>query len=145
MFVVDTNVLIYAVDADAEAHAVVRPLVESWRAAAAPWCLTWGICYEFMRVVTHRRVLRRQLSAMEAYDWLAALTAGGGLRMLTPTAEHGHTLRQLLEEVPLLSGNILHDVRTVALMREHGVTRIVTRDTDFHRFQGIEVVDPMVA
>jgi predicted nucleic acid-binding protein len=28
-------------------------------------------------------------------------------------------------------------------MREHGVRRIYTRDTDFHRFPFIEVADPL--
>ena len=30
-----------------------------------------------------------------------------------------------------------------ALMREYGIDRIVTRDTDFHRFDFLEVVDPL--
>jgi len=29
-----------------------------------------------------------------------------------------------------------------SLMREHGVERIYTRDTDFHRFPLLEPVDP---
>jgi predicted nucleic acid-binding protein len=33
----------------------------------------------------------------------------------------------------------------VALMREHGVRMLYTRDTDFHRFPGIEVRDPLSA
>lgn len=28
-------------------------------------------------------------------------------------------------------------------MREHGVSRICTRDTDFHRFPFLSVVDPL--
>jgi uncharacterized protein len=28
-------------------------------------------------------------------------------------------------------------------MREHGIKRIITRDTDFHRFSFLEVVDPL--
>jgi predicted nucleic acid-binding protein len=30
-------------------------------------------------------------------------------------------------------------------MREHGIGRIYTRDTDFHRFPFVEVVDPLQA
>jgi hypothetical protein len=29
-------------------------------------------------------------------------------------------------------------------MREHGIRRIITRDTDFHRFPFLEPVDPLV-
>ena len=39
----------------------------------------------------------------------------------------------------------MHDAETAVLMREHGIRRVCTRDTDFHRFAFLEVVDPMVA
>jgi hypothetical protein len=36
-----------------------------------------------------------------------------------------------------------HDAHTAILMREHGIRRIVTRDTDYHRFGFLEPIDPM--
>ena len=53
-------------------------------------------------------------------------------------------LAALFTDVPMLAGNLLHDAHTVALMREHGVRSIVTRDADFHRFPGIDVRDPLL-
>ena len=44
--------------------------------------------------------------------------------------------------VPQLGGNIVHDAPTATLMREHGIRRIYARDTDFHRFPFLEVIDP---
>jgi predicted nucleic acid-binding protein len=41
-----------------------------------------------------------------------------------------------------LRGNILHDAHTAALMREHGIKEIYTRDMDFHRFPFLTVLDP---
>jgi predicted nucleic acid-binding protein len=52
---------------------------------------------------------------------------------------------QVLAELPHLAGNILHDSHTAILMREHGIRRICTRDTDFHRFPFLEVIDPLTA
>jgi predicted nucleic acid-binding protein len=51
-------------------------------------------------------------------------------------------LAEVLGTMPEARGNLMHDLETVTLMREHGLSRIVTRDADFHRFGGIEVVDP---
>jgi predicted nucleic acid-binding protein len=48
-----------------------------------------------------------------------------------------------VEEVPGLAGNLWHDAETASLMREHGIRRICTRDTDFHRFPFLEAIDPM--
>ena len=52
---------------------------------------------------------------------------------------------QVLAELPHIAGNILHDAHTAILMREHGVRQVCTRDTDFHRFPFVEVVDPLAA
>ena len=35
------------------------------------------------------------------------------------------------------------DALTAILMREHGIRRIRTRDTDFHQFAFLEVIDPL--
>ncbi len=145
MFVVDTNVLVYAADVRAAEHARCRALVESWRVQHGAWYLTWGICYEFLRVVTHPRVLRQPWSAPNAWQFLAGVQASPGLAMLVPTERHGAVLESVIAEVPHMAGNLLHDVTTAVLMREHGIRRICTRDTDFHRFPFLEPVDPLVA
>jgi len=42
-----------------------------------------------------------------------------------------------------LAGNLLHDAHTAILMREHGIGRICTRDTDSNQFPFLEVIDPL--
>jgi predicted nucleic acid-binding protein len=51
----------------------------------------------------------------------------------------------VLAAVPELRGNLIHDAHTAILMREHGLRRIYTRDSDFHRFPFLEVIDPLTA
>ncbi len=143
MFVVDTNVLLYAADADSEFHTPCRDLIEQARGQAAPWFLTWGICYEFMRVATHPRVYRHPWTSQAAWRFIESLLACPGLSVLTATRRHAAVLAQCLEELPEARGNLMHDLHTAVLMREHGISRIVTRDTDFHRFGFLEVLDPL--
>jgi predicted nucleic acid-binding protein len=52
-------------------------------------------------------------------------------------------LANLVQAVPQLRGNLLHDAHTAALMHEHGIRAIYTRDTDFHRFPDVEIRDPL--
>lgn len=145
MFVVDTNVLVYAADSSVPEHARCRALVEQWRRRHGAWFLTWGIAYEFLRVVTHPRVMRQPWTMEAAVGFLAALQDSPGLTFLVPTSRHAAVLEEVVADVPALAGNIIHDTQTAVLMREHGVRRICTRDTDFHRFPFLEPVDPLTA
>lgn len=145
MFVVDTNVLVYAADGSVPEHARCRALVEQWRRRHGAWFLTWGIAYEFLRVVTHPRVMRQPWTMAAGVSFLAALRDSPGLTFLVPTNRHAAVLQEVVAEVPGLAGNIIHDAQTAALMREHGIRRICTRDTDFHRFPFLEPVDPLTA
>ena len=145
MFVVDTNVLIYAANARAREHVRCHALLEEWRNSAGAWYVTWGICYEFLRVVTHPRILPNPWSATGAQQFLSSLFQSPSLGVLVATDRHAPVLAQVIGEVPLLAGNLMHDAETAVLMREHGIRRICTRDTDFHRFTFLDVVDPMVA
>ncbi len=145
MFVADTNVLVYAADESAPEHGRCRALVEGWRQQSGAWYVTWGICYEFLRVTTHPRVLRRPWTMEGGLRFLTALFESPGLGVLTPTDRHARVLADVVMAVPALSGNIVHDTQTAVLMREHGVRRICTRDTDFHRFPFLEPIDPLLA
>ena len=143
MFVVDTNVLVYAADQDSAFHGRCRSLLEGWRAQASAWYVTWGICYEFLRVTTHPRVFRAPWHASRAWSFVDAVLTSPALGILVPTERHARVVAEVLAELPHLSGNLMHDVETAVLMREHGVHRIYTRDTDFHRFPFLEPMDPL--
>jgi uncharacterized protein len=145
VFVVDANVLVYAADVSAPEHSRCRALLERWRAQQGAWYLTWGNCYEFLRVVTHPRVLRQPWTSREAHEFLTVLLQSPGLAMLAPTDRHAAVLAQVVADVPMIAGNLWHDAETAVLMREHGIRRICTRDTDFARFPFVEIVDPLTS
>lgn len=145
MFVVDTNILLYASAKQFPDHRNAFGLLQRWRADPLPWHLSWNIVYEFLRVSTHPSVFEQPLSVDDAWRFLRTVTSGPGFSYLLPTERHGEILAQLLRDHPALRGNILHDAHTAALMREHGVVEIRTADTDFHRFPFLRVVNPLQA
>ncbi|MBI4520960.1 MAG: PIN domain-containing protein [Gemmatimonadetes bacterium] len=144
MFVVDTNLLLYAAVEQFHEHDRALELVSQWRDDVLPWHLTWGIAYEFLRVSTHPAVFQPPLSFPAAWSFLAAVTTGPGFSFLLPTARHALIVADLATELPSVRGNIMHDVHTAALMREHGIAEIRTADTDFHVFPFVRVVNPLV-
>lgn len=144
MFVVDTNLLLHAVNPMVPEHERARRLLEGWRGESRPWFLTWGIIYEFLRVSTHRAVFPHPLALSAAWDFVAAVLAAGSCSVLVETERHGEVVAELAAAYPRLAGNPVHDLHTVALMKEHGVEEIRTADTDFHQFQFLRVVNPLV-
>lgn len=145
MVVVDTNILVYAADDEAPEHQKCRQLLERLRRQDGAWYLTWAICYEFLRVVTHPRVFRKPMNIRDANRFLAALQQSRALGILVPTDRHAAVLSEVIDIVPQLAGNLIHDAATAVLMKEHGIRTIISRDTDFHRFPFLECVDPLTA
>lgn len=143
MFVVDTNLLIYAAIRESRAHAQARRLVAEWCSSGEPCLITWSIAYEFLRVVTHRAVLAAPLRFADAWSFIESLRLSPSFGVLVETDRHAEVVRDLTREYPHLSGNCLHDLHIAALMREHGVVEIRTADTDFHQFKFLRVVNPL--
>ena len=143
MFVVDTNILVYGADKDSPGHVRCRALIEQWRAQTTPWYVTWGIVYEFLRVVTHPRVLTRPLPASHAWLFLDSRFASPQLRLLAETDRHRHVTAEVFAEIPGIGGNLVFDAHTAILMRENGIRVIYTRDTDFNLFPFLDTIDPV--
>ena len=143
-FLIDTNILLHGANSRSEQYVRARGFLQQHLRERTPWCLTWGILYEFLRVATHARVFPRPLSAREACRYLATLLDGDEVSILTPTDRHWELLQRTTQELAHPAGNLFHDVCTAVLMREHGVREIITADTDFLQFPFLRVVNPLL-
>ena len=142
-FLVDTNLLVYAVNKDCIEHRPARTAIEHWLSGTVPWSLTWAVIYEYLRVVTHPRVFRQPLIAQQALSFVEPILASDLVSILIPTDRHEAVLREMVQEFGRPAGNIFHDLHTATLMREHGVTEIMTADVDFRKFTFLTVTDPV--
>ena len=141
---IDTNVLLYSANQDAEEHPKAAAFLQDTVAASADaWYLTDGIIYEFLRVSTHPKVFERPLSWKEAVTFLTPFWKADNIGIITPTAQHWSILPRELSKITHPSGNLFFDIRSFILMLEYGVRRIYTTDTDFLQFNGIEVINPL--
>ena len=141
--VYDTNVLIYAVDDTSEFHEACLRRIENARTGYASGFLTWNICYEFLRVTSHPRVLSNPWDPSDGVRFLSHLLESPGFYLLRHTELHLRVLFQSIQELPEVRGNLVHDLHTAILMREHGITQICTLDSDFRRFPFLEIVNPL--
>jgi hypothetical protein len=145
VFLVDTNILVHAVNRQSPEHEKAAELLAKWRSLPDIWYVTWPIVYEFLRVSTHPSIFERPLKVTKAWSFIESLLAASSCDCLVETDRHGEVLHELAEEYPSVMGSLLHDFHTVVLMREHGVNEIRTADTDFHQFKFLRVVNPLAS
>src|SRR5690348_15130040 len=123
---IDTNILLYSVNRGSAEYARARNFLHRHLRSGTPWCLTWPVVYEFLRVSTHRRVFPRPLTASQALRFVQTLLRSPSLTMLAPTSRHQELLARTVAELGTPSGNLFHDIATAVTLREHGVPEVVT-------------------
>ncbi|MDE3179811.1 MAG: PIN domain-containing protein [Acidobacteriota bacterium] len=143
MFVIDTNLLVYAANENFPGRGRILSLLAEWRESPEAWFTTWSVIYEFLRVVTHPSIFHHSLSFADAWRFVENLCESPSFGVLLETARHAEVVRDLTREYPHVSGNRMHDLHIAALMREHGVAEILTADADFHQFKFLRVVNPL--
>jgi toxin-antitoxin system PIN domain toxin len=137
---VDANVLIYASNADDELHQRARELVV--RLAGGPELLYvfWPTIMRFLRIATHPAIFRRPASPKQAIAAMTALLERPTVRTEAEDGGFWEVYRATAGDH--IRGNSVLDAHIAALMRQHGVAVIYTRDRDFRRYDGIEPRDP---
>jgi toxin-antitoxin system PIN domain toxin len=138
----DTNVLVYASNEDDPVHEAARALVERLAAGPDLLYLFWPTLLGYLRIVTHPGILVRPLRPRLALDNLAALLALPHVRSPGEAERFWDLFRATAGAN--VRGNEVPDAHVAALMRQHGVRVIHTRDRGFRRFDGIEPEDPFV-
>jgi hypothetical protein len=106
-----------------------------------PWGLPVFCLGEFVRVVTHPRVLDPPSSLEEAWRAIEGLLNSPTLKVLYPGDRYPTLFHQALEAAQA-RGNLAFDAQIAAVCRERGSSRLLTLDRDFARFPGIAIVSP---
>ncbi len=145
MFLVDTNIFVYAANEACDEHEKCFDFLEKSRRSRIPWYSTWPVFFEFLRVATHPKVFEKPWKITQAWLFIEAMLASPTFAVLTETATHAEMTRELLQEYPQVRGNQLHDFHTVVYMKEHGVREICTHDSDFYRYRFLQVNDPLAS
>jgi predicted nucleic acid-binding protein len=94
---------------------------------------------EFLRVVTHPRLLAPPFSIDEACEALGRVLGSPSLVVLTPGERFWPLLTVAVREATA-AGNLAFDPQVVALCREAGASALLTEDRDFDRFRGFRTV-----
>lgn len=139
----DVNVLVYASDRSAPEHDPAEALVRRLAAGPEILYLFWPVLLGYLRVVTHHGILANPLSPADAIRNVEALLDRPHARAAGEADGFWLIFRATAGDRP--RGNEIPDAHLAALMRQHEVRVIWTRDRDLRRFDGIEPRDPFAA
>jgi uncharacterized protein len=132
---VDANVLLYAVNADAAHHDRSRRWLDGALSGADTVAFAWIALLAFVRLSTKVGLFPAPLSVEAAMDRVDAWIGAAPAVLLEPAPDHAQVVRRLLLDVSA-GGNLVNDAHLAALAIEHRCD-IVSFDNDFSRFPGV--------
>jgi uncharacterized protein len=140
---VDANLLLYAVDSRSAVHDAARSWLEEVLNGPRRVAIPWQSLVAFLRISTNPRAMDVPLQPTDAWafveDWLAVPVVW----VPQPAEGHAAILGRLITEGDLRA-NLIPDAVLAALCIEHGLT-MCTNDSDFARFDGLRVQNPLRA
>ncbi len=141
MKILDANLLLYAVNAEAPQHARARTWLEEVLAGSETIGFAWTVLLAFVRLSTRAAVFPRPLTAQDSLDLIEVWLRQPCSTIVHPRERHLRILRDLI--APLgTGGNLASDAHLAALAIEHGA-ELCSCDSDFSRFPGLRWRNPL--
>jgi predicted nucleic acid-binding protein len=135
--IVDANVLVYAINADAPQYLASRTLLEAGRRAPGTFFVSSQILCEFYSIITNPRRVSQPRSVTDGSAVISRF-----LRVLPIPGYAAEAWVKLLGSRPVTGGKIF-DLQIVATMHANGVGRIYTSNSrDFDAFSELQVTVP---
>ena len=143
MIAVDTNVLVYAHRRESRHHEAAASIMRALAEGDDAWAIPWPCCYEFLSVVTNRRIWKDDATMPErSWRQLAAWTASPSIRLIGETDDFLEILSRFVQR-PRVTGGVIHDARVAAICVSHGTEALLTCDRDFSLFPELRTRDPI--
>lgn len=139
---VDSNILLYAVDETSPFHSASKSWLETALNGSRRVALPWQTLLGFLRIATNPRALEKPLSIDEAWDFIEDWLETPCAWIPQPISGYGAILGRLVRDLRL-SGNLIPDAALAALCIQHGLA-IVSADSDFARFGELTWINPAV-
>lgn len=141
MILVDANILIYAVNRDADQHRKARNWLEQALSGSTEIGFAWIVILAFIRVTTRAGIMARPLHFTHALSYVDGWLSQSNAILVSPGERHWPIFRNLLSGTGS-AGNLTSDVHLAALAVEYGA-EIYSADYDFRRFTGITHINPL--
>jgi toxin-antitoxin system PIN domain toxin len=140
---IDANMLLYASDASCAQHEKAREFLEARATDPDLLCMTWGALMAYQRIATHPSIFTHPLSTDQAWGNVKNLLEMPRVRVISEEAGFHDDYSAATKGINA-RGNLVPDAHIATILKQHGVRRIYTADTDFRKFDFLEVVNPLL-
>ena len=139
---IDVNVLVYAQDSASELGRACRRVLEGLSNGPGLAYLLWPTLISYVRLITNPSLFPGAISHASAVADVELLLGRPNLRVVGPGEGFWRAYRRATDG-PAMTAKLVADAQLVAIMYEHGIGTIWTRDRDLRKFDGIRVRDPL--
>jgi toxin-antitoxin system PIN domain toxin len=143
MIAVDTQILVYALRADAEFHQPALAALLGLAQGGQRWAIPWPCVHEFLAIATHPRIYTPPTPLALALQAMDVWIQSPGCQLIGEGPGYWETLQELSGRAKC-RGPLVHDVRIAAICRHHRIKELWTADRDFSRFGGLLTHNPLV-
>ena len=138
---VDVNVLLYASDQASPRHDEAIQFLIDRASDPELFCIAWLTLMAYIRISTHPSIFSHPLSPEEALENIESLVKQPRVRVLSEDDGFLAMYRKVSGNFPV-RGNLVPDAHIAALVLQHGVRKIYTADSEFKKFEFLEVRNP---
>ena len=134
MYLVDANVLLYAVFTNFDQHKIAANwLNNQLNLENNKLAIPWESYIAFIRISCNPRLFSKSLSIKEAWKQVEEWQSLSTVWTPVPTDNHSSIMSKMVKLCSLPSG-IIHDAHLAALAKSYGLS-IASFDKDFSRFE----------
>lgn len=141
MILPDLNLLVYAHNSAARAHADAHRWWSELLNQSQPVGLPWAVVFGFIRLTTHPGVLARPLPAATALAIVEGWFERDCVQTLDPGPRHLTIVGSIVAEVGV-AGRLTTDIHLAALAME-SQCELHSNDSDFQRISGLRWRNPL--
>lgn len=139
---IDANILLYASDNSSPFCSRAKKFLASRADDSDLLCLTWPTLMAYLRITTHPAIFAAPLTPADAWQNIGSLLNLPRCRVITEEDSFPLDYAAVTQGI-IVRGNLVPDAHVATILRQHGVSRIYTADTDFLKFRFLVVINPL--
>lgn len=140
MFLIDANVLLYALREDAPKHAECHDWFEALVNSGAAYGISELVLSAVVRIATHPSIFNPPTPLERVLEFCTTVREQPNCVIVNPGPSHWSIFTRLCREAAA-RGNLVPDAYLAALALESGC-ELVSTDRDFSRFSGLRWSPP---